>query len=338
MGVFHWVEAVYSWLGLKIIILLFVVGLFIVYLLMYHWHDNSSVTEKDGTTQDILEVESEAVVPPDKVQEISEEVPDQIRSLYTTKEDGRTWNSSSWTNKSPRTLKSGMRDSFDSEFIVRGNGQVYIDGNGIARLSGSAPRMYVYDPAKNMKWGDVEVTIYAKRVSETGAKSSQGIVIGARSEHQDATIKNPCFGTTYYGRLLYDGRAVFQKELVHEGAYSTNVPSEFNRVVWGTKDGTMPKNIWIGVKFIVKNNVDNKSVVMELYRDMTDGKNGGAWEKVAEYIDKGSWYQNDSGVNVLKKCGYPSNTVLLKPGTSVFVRNDVISEMQYKLFSVREIE
>jgi hypothetical protein len=100
----------------------------------------------------------------------------------------------------------------------------------------------------------------------------------------------------------------------------------------------MPKNVWIGVKFIVKTNPDGKSVKMELYRDLTDGKDGGTWEKVAEYTDSGDWSHTDSGVDVMKKCGYPFNKVLLEPGTSVFIRNDSINSMEYKLFSIREIE
>lgn len=261
----------------------------------------------------------------------------EINTLYPMKVNGRIW-FAKWLDGNKRTLVSGQRDSFDPEFIARGNGTVSIDGDGVATLQGSAPRMYVYDSAKIKKWNNIEITVYAKRVSEFEIVSSQGIVIGARSEHQDATLQNPCLGATYYGRLLYDGRAVFQKEVIHEGAYSVNKPSESNKVKWGTADGVMPKNIWIGVKFIVKTNPDGKSVKLELYRDLTNGTDGGTWEKVAEYTDDGNWSQTNSGADVVKRCGYPANKVLLKPGTSVFIRNDKISNMQYKLFSIREIE
>lgn len=257
--------------------------------------------------------------------------------LYPTKENGRVW-SAKWSNGNKETIASGERDPFDSEFIARGNGDVSIDGDGVAQLQGDSPRMYIYDPAKDKKWNNVEVTVYAKRISETESVSYQGIVIGARSEHQDATLKKPCLGATYYGRLLYDGRAVFQKEVIHEGAYSTNKPSENNKAKWNTPNGTMPKNEWIGVKFIVKTNPDGKSVKLELYRDLTDGKDGGTWEKVAEYNDNGKWSQTNSGADVKEKCGYQANKVLLKSGTSVFIRNDKIKNAEYKLFSIREID
>jgi len=264
-------------------------------------------------------------------------VTDQIKEIYPTALNGRVWYSD-WNNGIGRKIKSGKRDISDDDFIARGNGSISIDGKGVAQLSGASPRMYVYDRAKNKKWGNVEVTLYGKRASESGVLSSQGFVIGSRSEHQDATLDNSCSGRTYYGRLLYDGRAVFQKEVIHGGAYSINKPEKNYRIFWDTPDGTLPKNKWVGVKFIVRTNSDQKSVKLELYRDLTDGYKGGTWEKVAEYTDTGDWSQTDTGADVLAKCGYSASEVLLKPGTSVFVRNDEVVNAEYKLFSIREIQ
>lgn len=247
----------------------------------------------------------------------------------------RRWGSN-WENGRTRNLKSGQWDPYDNEFVVRGNGTVQIDGKGIAAMSGESPRMYVYDKTGNKKWKNVEIVVYAKRISETGIKSSQGIVIGARSEHQDVTESTPCRGRTYYGRLLYDGRAVFQKELIHDEAYSSNKPSENNKVKWSTPDGTIPKNVWIGVKFIVKT-ISQNSVKLELYRDMTEGANGGNWEKVAEYVDNGGWSQTDTSVDIEALCGYSANEVILSAGTSIFIRNDEVQKVQYKNFRITEI-
>jgi len=344
MGLYRWIKAVPI---IKPILIIFILGLVlsvIYFLATYYWSNNKSpVVEVNDNYQEIIKDNPSKIIdlstlnqPESNVSAISDQV--QIQMLYPTKKGGRIWNSTSWSNNESRTIPSGKVDSFDSEFIARGNGTVFIDGAGTAQLQGSAPRMYVYDNTKKKKWNNVEVTVYAKRISESGTVSSQGIVIGARSEHQDATLKNPCLGATYYGRLLYDGRAVFQKEVIHEGVYSVNKPSEENKAKWNTPNGVMPSNIWIGVKFIVMTNPDKKSVMLELYRDLTDGKNGGKWEKIAEYTDKGDWFQNDSKNKVKKKCGYSANKVLLEPGTSVFIRNDKVSNVQYKLFSIREIE
>lgn len=273
------------------------------------------------------------VISTNKAQEI--ELP-AITHLYKTKKGGREWYSS-WANSEYRSLKSGLRDPYDEEFIARGNGSVSIDGMGIASLSGDSPRMYVYDSQKEKKWGNVEITVYAKRIAESGKTSSQGIVIGARSEHQDVTQDNPCRALTYYGRILYDSRAVFQKELVHHDTYSSNKPSEKNILMWNTVDGTLPLHRWIGVKFIVRN-INKNAVKLELYLDMQEGKNGGDWKKVAEYTDQGSWSQTDSGNDTLSQCGYAPNKVISDPGTSVFIRNDLIERMDYKDFNIREIE
>jgi len=260
-----------------------------------------------------------------------------IKMLFPTMPNGRTW-FANWSNSHNRLIDSGDRDPYDNEFIVRGNGVVTVDGQGVASFNGESPRMYVYDINKLKRWDNVEVTVYGQRVSETGTESYQGFVIGARSDHQDATLEKPCLGRTYYGRLLYDGRAVFQKEVIHEGAYSINMPSEGNKAAWNTPDNTMPRNVWIGVKFVVKTNPDSKSVKLELYRDLTDGLNGGTWEKMAEYTDNGNWFQTDTEVDVMSLCGYSAGEVLVVPGTSVFVRNDKIKSALYKNFSIREIQ
>ena len=302
--------------------------------------DITSNTTPKGTndTNNVNNIIPTPAATPDPTIDVNTNTSDKfsLKELYKTATNGRVW-FSNWGNGKNRTLQSGDRDPFDAEFISRGNGTTTIDGQGSAHLTGDAPRMYVYDAAKIKKWNNVEVTVYAKRISETGKVSSQGIVIGARSEHQDATADNPCLGRTYYGRLLYDGRAVFQKEVIHEGAYSVNKPEENHKALWNTKDGTMPYNKWIGVKFVAYTNADHKSVKLELYRDLTEGLNGGTWEKVAEYTDDGAWSQTDTGADVKAKCGYSAGKVLLDPGTSVFIRNDNVSDVQYKMFSIREI-
>lgn len=319
---------------LKIILIIFILIFLIIFIYLKIIGYNIGIlksktksidTNKEPSKTTIIETNFESV---DKF---------GIKLLYPTISNGRTWYAN-WSNNISRTLRSIQRDPSDQGFVARGNGSISINGMGIATLEGESPRMYILDPSGEKKWNNVEVTVYTKRVSESGVTSSQGIVIGARSEHQDATMENPCLGATYYGRLLYDGRAVFQKEIIHEGAYSINKPKENNKAVWNTKDGTMPFNVWVGVKFIVKNNPDGKSVKLELYRDLTDGENGGTWEKVAEYTDSGDWSQTDSGADIMKKCGYLANKVLLDAGKSVFIRNDMVKDVEYKLWSIREIQ
>jgi len=73
---------------------------------------------------------------------------------------------------------------------------------------------------------------------------------------------------------------------------------------------------------------------LELYRDLTNSKNGGSWEMISEYLDEGGWeveYPTDT------KCGYPKNRILSDPGSSIFIRNDGIEKAQYSKWSIREI-
>jgi hypothetical protein len=53
------------------------------------------------------------------------------------------------------------------------------------------------------------------------------------------------------------------------------------KYVW-PEDKGIPLGEWVGFKFIVKSLPTEGSLLLELYRDLTDGKNGGKWEKVLE--------------------------------------------------------
>jgi hypothetical protein len=91
-------------------------------------------------------------------------------------------------------------------------------------------------------------------------------------------------------RMTYDGRISFEKELFHaHGDTAQFPPFEEPKYLWSKGSGIPPAE-WIGFKFIVKTLPDEGSVLLELYLDLTDGKNGGEWEKVLEYKDKGQWY------------------------------------------------
>ena len=261
-----------------------------------------------------------------------------INQLYPDAPNGRRW-LCTWDNGVARELKrSRERDPEDptGEFVLRGKDcSVAIDGEGVARLRGASPRMYVYDEGEEKTWGNVEITFYAKRVKEYGYKSSQGFVAGARSEHQNADADR-CSGMTYYGRMLYDGRINFQKELVHgledNGGYTDPLPPAA-RAAWDTSDGKMPAGSWVGYKFVVRNSADGSRVRLRLYRDRADGADGGHWEKLLDEEDAGNWHVQD-----VADCGHRSDQILLDPGTAVFIRNDLIEAAEYKKFSVREIE
>lgn len=71
---------------------------------------------------------------------------------------------------------------------------------------------------------------------------------------------------------------------------------------------------------------------LELYRDLTDGENGGEWEKVLDFVDAGGWGTEDGA----PLCGKPADRVITGAHPIVLMRNDK-AEVQYKKASVREI-
>lgn len=267
-----------------------------------------------------------------------------ILKLRATLPGGREW-FALWDNGDVRSFSSGDWDTDDPEFQIRGDvTQLSIDGAGALSMSGNGPRVYVYDRAEVKKWRNVEITFYAQRVSETQTVSFQGFVAGARSEHQDASDANPCQpqgGHAIYGRMLYDGRVNFQKEVVYHEYFSVNMPSEQNTTIWNTPNGTMPANQWIGYKYIVSNSPDNSQVTVTLYRDLTGGVGGGNWQQVAQSTDDGTWGGEPdnpwSASQVQSDCGFSAFSAFTNAATSIFIRNDYINPALYRNFSIREI-
>jgi hypothetical protein len=248
-----------------------------------------------------------------------------ISEIYRSTKNGTEWHSK-WDDQHHRIVESGQVDQYDSVFEVTGDGSAMINGEGIATISGNAPRMRVI----NVDFENVEITFYAKRISEDQVISYQGFVAGARSKHYTNAL---CGANTYYGRFTYDGRVSFEKELFHGHGVPAQHPTELQpKYIW-PQDKGIPANEWVGFKFIVKTLPTEGSVLLELYRDLTDGKNGGNWEKVLEYKDIGEWYV-DAKDGICND--YPHNKILFTPGF-VFIRNDFINQTEYKKFSIREI-
>ena len=249
-----------------------------------------------------------------------------ITQLYQTVSNGRTWNSSDWNNNIARTLPSGSRDPYDptGDFIARGDGSITIDGKGTAIVVGSAPRLYLYDAAKKKTWNNVEVTFYAQRINESQTLSYQGFEAVAKTDHTDDA--DLCGTRGYGGRMLYDGRIDFEKEIDHHASDGY--------VQFGTVNpwSSLPKNQWIGYK-LVAYDIDSNSVKLELYRDLTGGLNGGTWQLMTSAVDSGQYGSGHtactSGVNPAQ--------VLTGPNVAIYIRNDGLGQAQYKWFSVREI-
>ena len=167
----------------------------------------------------------------------------------------------------------------------------------------------------------MEITVYYMRVSDTAVPYA-GMVAAAKIRH--APDSDLCGTRGYYGRFRHDGGIDFDKEIRHPDSVSTGLTSPWS---------VLPSNVWIGYKYIVRDIDGGTHVKLELWRDMTDGANGGAWEKLNEHVDTGGWGTGHSPCAT----GVDPAQIMTGPNLSVFIRDDSVSDVRYKRWSIREI-
>ena len=260
-----------------------------------------------------------------------------VAQVYPTVASGKEW-LSKWNNGVARTLTWGQ-DPKDPWLVAKGNASYAIDGNGLLKISGTTPRLYVHDPLKTASWRNVEMTVYAMRVADDSTAYA-GIVGIARTNHgtTGSETSNLCDTRGYGSRMRNDGKIDFDKETSHPSATAGASKSLYS--------GGLPKNVWIGYKFVVYDQPDG-TVKLETWRDTTDGLNGGTWTKVNELTDNGANFgvgapACKSGINpALRLTNSDSRlgTESGKPNISVYWRSTNVGTngLIYKKMSVREI-
>jgi len=255
-----------------------------------------------------------------------------VTKLYASAGSRIAWDSRHWQNGHPRDILD--RDPDDPTQVSQQRGdsaRVHVDGNGILQFLGTGPnlpqpRLYLNDPADYF-FNNVEITLYYQRVADDNTPWG-GAVLGARSGPDGHSVDNTlwCDAHTYYGRIRHDGTKDFDKELKHPGSLARGATNIWN-------GGSLPFNIWIGMKYIIYNIDNNSHVKMELYRDLTEGKDGGTWEKVGEIVDAGNWVPPQAS----PVCSYPPDFIPVTGGGVIILRDTGTTETRYKWFSAREI-
>lgn len=261
-----------------------------------------------------------------------------IKELTNTVPNGRTW-FSKFDQGTQRTTNWGQ-DSVDPELIFRGSGNYTIYGStgersGQMRVSGSTPRIYIRGspsesvppPPGTSMWNNVEVTFYAITTNSGSNVTYAGIEAVVKTNH--CPDSDDCTTRGYGGRVLFDGRVDIEKECSHKNGGNKRVSTVYP---WPSK-GRMPLNQWIGYKLIARNCENNTKCRIEIYRDLTEGKNGGVWELLTSFIDYDGWSSDTPSC-----CELHKGKVLLDANYSVYLRTDGLGEQFYKWFSIREVE
>jgi hypothetical protein len=245
-----------------------------------------------------------------------------ISYLEPTKTNGRTY-VNNWYNGETRTFYSiSASQETDPEVCFRGNAGTYVIGGssplsgdptssiGTMCMYGKAPRVYIrssdgianntsgYSEDLNLTpWDSCEVTLYSLYTRNDCFQSYSGMTVGWGTNHIPDHAPNSRFGDyssrTLYGQLqCVSGACYMKKEL-----FFPSTLSEVSSVEKFPFSGPCPLNQWIGLKFLIREYSNVLKMNLKVYMDLTNGLNGGTWNKVADFTDYQGWSSSFSPIS-----------------------------------------
>jgi hypothetical protein len=272
-----------------------------------------------------------------------------IRMIYPTVSNGQEWYSK-WDNGTSRSFTA--TDPSDPWFDANhGPGSYRTAGDGVLKITGGAPRMYVHSPSNDGSWTNIEITTYGMRVDDS-SNTYAGIMAYARTNH--GTVGNEstnfCDDRGYGGMVTYDGRIQFEKEILHHSVNNHGYSQVAEVQHWS---GGMPKNVWIGYKFVLRDKDNGAHVALELWLDESNGaSSGGQWSKIIDFVDDGTNFGVMCGGASCDQCAQGIDTKLVltssdsrpgsethQPNVTVYFRSDGVNTdgLRYKTASIRQI-
>ena len=288
-----------------------------------------------------------------------------IKKLYPTTEGGREWYLPDDTDLNHDSVF--VPTTKDISIIQSGRPTVYhTQGNN---GSEGEVRLNIHSPAGAAWWRNVEMTGYFRWTILTGGTtqwphwelfargerhSSSSVTKGSVNDgiappagtvtwpwwgafNISDTLNPAALGTAYHGNVYVNhgpdsAYGLFEKEISHIQGYA----DQRGRV---SAAGLPPQqNAWLGIKFVVRNDLFASKVLLELW---IDSEANGNWTKISSYTDQNG-IGNDwaaTAMNGTDQTPYDIafNQLLTWAGPWVCFRSDEIG-MVFKELSVREID
>lgn len=210
----------------------------------------------------------------------------------------------------PRSKNTAVKRIENTEMVVHGGGAV-TPGVEYYKIEGTAPRLYVYNKNPKMRWSNVEITCHYNKAS-TSTFEFAGMVLGARSYHHLGGSN----AKVYYLKHHFRNKSFyFLKEHEHGGSGNRGYVDNHD----SAPTSSLNNNTRNGAKFIVR--TTDANVLLQGYKDDTDGNDGGKWRKLVEYTDDGTW----------------NSFAPYMFGQSCMIRTDGVIDFRIKKFSIRTI-